>query len=148
MPDLSLTRILSSAVILEEAQQQKSSVISALSTLHVHVISVSWGLLERVAQNKANTLSPWGSAGQIQWLEKKNNINFPFQYMLSECFPSAVTICTHESARLGVILNFLPLMLSERSKMLCYSAAPLVHCNKTVNATYQDQNMLTCPEIP
>lgn len=73
MPDLSLTRILSSAVILQEAQkqQQKSSVISALTTLRVHVVSVPQGLLERVAQNKANILSPWGSAGQMQWLQKK-----------------------------------------------------------------------------
>lgn len=65
MLDLSLTRILCSAAILEKAQKQQKSCNFSLTTLHVHVVSVPQGLLERVTQNKANTLSRWGSAGQM-----------------------------------------------------------------------------------
>lgn len=73
---------------------------------------------------------------------------FLFQYLVSVCFSSTVTIHTYEPGHLRIILNFLPLMLSERTVMLCYSSALPAHCNKTVNATYQDQNMLKCSEIP
>lgn len=55
---------------------------------------------------------------------KKNYIIFFFQYLVSGCFSSTVTIHTHEPGCLRIILSFLQIMLSERTMLLCYSIFP------------------------